>query len=560
MALFLKTPSDKSVIRTASHTLPHYPQVGWSVLLAAILGSSMAFLDGSVVNVALPLLQADLHATTADVQWVMELYLLFLAAFLLLGGILGDHYGRRRLFVIGITLFMLASVCCGFAPDLAVLLLSRAVQGVGGALLVPASLAIISSAFHDQQREQAIGSWSAGIAIASILGPVTGGWLVQHASWRWAFFLNLPLAVIALTVALWKVPESRDEACRAPRDVWGTLLTVVGLGALVFGLIEAGPLGFGQPLVWGALVAGVVALAAFLLVEARLEAPLVPLTLFRSRSFSGTNLLTLLLYAAFGGITFLLPFNLIQVQGYPPVAAAAVLIPYFALMFLLSRWAERLADRFGAKLPLVVGPAIMAMGIALFAVPTIGGVYWVTFFPAVLVLGLGMALNTAPMTTVVMGSVEQRHAGIASAINNAVARVGSLLAIAILGIVLTLVFKSSLDAHLAHLSLSPGVRYLVGGQRAKLAGIQFPAGTNNQVQASLRLAVDEAYVSGFRLVALVCAGLALAGALCGWVMIEEKPFRRASRTLAGETAAQENRVSVSTAHGDIPGSPGLHEG
>ncbi len=460
MATFLKTPSDEGVIRTTSNTLPHNPQVGWYVLLGAVLGSSMAFLDSSVVGVALPLLQADLHATTAGVQWVMEIYMLFLAAFILVGGILGDHYGRRRIFVIGIVIFIVASVCCGFAPNLALLLLARAIQGLGGALLVPGSLAIISGSFSNQKREQAIGIWSAGIAIASILGPVTGGWLVQHASWRWAFFLNVPLAVTALTVALLRVPESRDEACEAKRDLWGTLLTVVGLGAIVFGLIEAGSLGLGHPLVLGALAGGIVALAAFLLVEARLEAPLVPLSLFRSLPFSGANLLTLLLYAAFGGIVFLLPFNLIQVQGYPPVAAAAVLMPYFLLMFLLSRWAERLADRVGAKLPLVVGPLITAIGMALFAVPTIGGAYWVTFFPAVLVMGLGMALNTAPMTTVVMGAVEQRHAGIASAINNAVARIGGLLAIAVLGIVIISAFNSSLDSHLAHLPLSPVVRQI----------------------------------------------------------------------------------------------------
>jgi EmrB/QacA subfamily drug resistance transporter len=532
------------MIRTTANTLPPNPQLGGYVLLAAILGSSMAFLDASVVNLALPSLQEDLHVTTADVQWVMESYLLFLASFLLVGGMLGDHYGRRRIFVIGLVIFMLASICCGLAPNLALLLLARAVQGVGGALLMPGSLAIISGAFSDQQRERAIGIWSAGIAIASIVGPVFGGWLVQHASWRWVFFLNAPLAVIALALALWKVPESRDEACHAPRDMWGTLLTVIGLGALVFGLIESDALGLGHPLVLAALTVGSVALAAFILVEARLKAPLVPLSLFRSRSFSGTNLLTFLLYAAFGGITFLLPFDLIQVQGYPPVAAGAVLIPFFLSMFLLSRWAERLADRFGDRLPLVAGPLISAFGLILFAVPSIGGVYWVTFFPAVLVLGLGMALNTAPMTAVVMGSVAQSHAGIASAINNAVARVGGLLAIAVLGIVITLAFNSSLDSHLAHLPLSPAVRHMVNAQRVKLAGIQLPADTTRQLHAALKRAVGESYISGFRLAVLLCAGLALAGALCGWVMIEGKPSRRASLAVTGESAVHENALSV----------------
>lgn len=554
MATMLKAPCEESVIRITTNTLPPKPQVGGYVLLAAILGSSMALLDGSVVSLALPLLHVELHTTTSDVQWVMESYLLLLASFLLVGGVLGDHYGRRRLFVIGMVIFILASVCCGLAPNLALLLLARAVQGLGGALLVPGSLAIISGSFSDQQRERAIGIWSAGIAIASIVGPVFGGWLVQHASWRWAFFLNVPLAVIALAVTLWKVPESRDEACQAPRDVWGTILTIVGLAALVFGLIESDSLGFGHPLVLAALAGGIFALAAFVLVEARLKAPLVPLSLFRSRSFRGANLLTFLLSAAGGGITFLLPFNLIQVQGYPPVAAGAVLIPGFLLMFLLSRWAERLADRFGARLPLVVGPLISAIGLALFAVPSIGGAYWVTFFPAVLVLGLGMALNTAPMTTVVMGAVAQSHVGIASAINNAVARVGGLLAIAVLGIVITSAFNNSLDAHLAHLSLSPGVRHMVDAQRVKLAGIQLPAGINSQLHAALKRAVGESYVSGFRLSALICAGLALAGAFCGWVMIKEKPSKRASLAVTGESTVDENELAVRTAPGGPLGS------
>jgi EmrB/QacA subfamily drug resistance transporter len=559
MVTMLKAPCEENVIRLTTNTLPPNPQVGGYVLLAAILGSSMAFLDGSVVSLALPLLHVDLHATTADVQWVMESYLLLLASFLLVGGMLGDYCGRRRLFVIGMVIFMLASICCGFAPNLALLLLARAVQGLGGALLVPASLAIISGAFRDQQRERAIGIWSAGIAITSIVGPVCGGWLVQHASWRWAFFLTVPLAVIALAVTLWKVPESRDEACQAPRDVWGTLLTVVGLGALVFGLIESDALGLAHPLILASLGGGIVALAAFVLVEASLQAPLVPLALFRSRSFSGTNLLTFFLSAAFGGITFVLPFDLIQVQGYPPVAAGAVLIPYFLLIFLLSRWAERVADRFGARLPLVVGPLIAAIGLALFAVPTIGGAYWVTFFPAVLVLGLGMALNIAPMTTVVMGSVAQSHAGIASAINNAVARVGGLLAIAILGMVMTWAFNSSLDSHLAHLPLSPVARHIVDAQRVKLADIQLPAGINSQLHAALKRAVGESYVSGFRVAALICAGLAVAGAFCGWVMLEEKPSRRANLAVAGESEVHENDLAVSTAPGGLPDSQAWHE-
>jgi MFS family permease len=280
----------------------------------------------------------------------------------------------------------------------------------------------------------------------------------------------------------------------------------------------------------------------------------VSLSLFRSLSFSGANILTFLLYAAFGGITFLLPFNLIQVQGYSPVVAGAALAPFYLLVFLLSRWAERLTDRFGARLSLIVGPAITAMGMAFFAAPSIGGLYWVTFFPAVLVMGLGMALNTAPTTTVVMSAVPQRHAGIASAINNAVARIGSLLAIAVLGMVINSSFNSSLESHLAHLPLAPGVRQMLDVQRVQLAGIQIPAGTTHQLHAALKLAVGESYINGFRLAALMCAGLALGGMLCGWVMIEEQPPKHTNRSMTGESTVDETELAVGAAPGGLPGT------
>jgi hypothetical protein len=297
----------------------------------------------------------------------------------------------------------------------------------------------------------------------------------------------------------------------------------------VYGLIEADILGVSDPLVLVALAVGIVALGAFLLLEAHLQAPMVPLSLFRSLTFSGVNLQTLLLYAALGGITFFFPFDLMQVQGYSPTAAGAALMPFLLLVFLFSRLTEGLVDRYGPRLPLVVGPVITAVGFALFAVPTIGGIYWVTFFPAILLMGVGMAINVAPMATVVMGAVEQRHADVASAVNNAVARAASLLAIALLGIVIVSVFNSSLDSHLAQLQLSPAVHHLVDAQRGKLAGMQLPAGGSAEDQAALKQAVAESFVSGFRLVALLCAGLALASALFGWVMIEDKTAGRGVR-------------------------------
>ena len=530
MATFVKSPCDEGVIRSAPAALPCAPRVGVWVLVATILGSSMAFIDGSVVNVALPVIQRDLNATASDVQWIVETYSLFLAALILVGGSLGDHFGRRRVFAIGIAVFTLSSIWCGLSPTVLSLILARAVQGIGAALLVPGSLAIISASFSDEQRGRAIGTWSGFSALTTVVGPVLGGVLVQYASWRWVFFLNVPLAAVVLGVLFWRVPESRDTEASGRLDWWGTLLVTLGLGALVYGLIEAGSLGFGNTLVLSALAIGVVALLAFLLVEARSPAPMVPLTLFRSHTFSGANLLTLLLYGALSGVTFFLPFDLIQVQGYAPTFAGAAFVPFILLMFLLSRWAGGLVHRYGAKLPLVIGPVITAVGFALFALPGITsgpGSYWITFFPAVLVMGLGMTITVAPLTTTVMGAVEQRHAGIASGINNAVSRTAGLLAIAVFGIVALAVFTSSLESHLATLHLSPGVSHLIDAQRTRLAGITIPPNVSGEAQAALKRAIDESFVSAFRLVSLLGAALALLSALSAWLLIEGKQLERA---------------------------------
>ncbi len=541
MANFVKSPCDEGVIRSAPEATPCAPQVGVWVLVATILGSSMAFIDGSVVNVALPVIQRELNATTSDVQWIVEAYSLFLAALILVGGSLGDHFGRRRIFAIGIAVFTLSSIWCGLSPNVLQLILARAVQGIGGALLVPGSLAIISASFSDEQRGRAIGTWSGFSALTTVVGPVLGGVLVQYASWRWVFFLNVPLAAVVLGVLFWRVPESRDTDASGSLDWWGTLLVTLGLGALVYGLIEAGSLGFGNTLVLSSLAIGIVALLAFLLVEARVSAPVVPLTLFRSHTFSGANLLTLLLYGALSGVLFFLPFNLIQVQGYSPTFAGAAFVPFILIMFLLSRWAGGLVHRYGAKLPLVVGPVITAVGFMLFALPDIGngaGSYWITFFPAVVVMGLGMTITVAPLTTAVMGAVEQRHAGIASGINNAVSRTAGLLAIAVFGIVALAVFNSSLDSHLATLHLSPGVQHLIDVQRIRLAGITIPTNVSGEEQAVLKQAIDESFVSSFRLISLIGAALALTSAFSAWLLVEGKKPER------GGGSAEESQAST----------------
>lgn len=522
MTNIVKQPCDEGVIRSKPCIQPCSRNLRPWILAATILGSSMAMIDGTVVNVALPALQAALNATAADVQWIVESYALFLAALILVGGSLGDRFGRRRIFAYGIALFAAASVWCGLAANVHQLIYARAIQGVGGALLVPGSLAIISAAFSPEQRGKAIGTWSGFTGITSALGPVLGGWLVENVSWRWIFFLNVPLAAIVLGILYWRVPESRDEDA-GKLDWWGAMLVTLGLGTLVYGLVESSHLTWTHPRVISAVVVSILALVAFIFVEANNPAPMMPPSLFRSRTFSGANLLTFLLYTALSGIFFFFPFNLIQVQGYSATAAGAAFLPFILIMFLLSRWSGGLVSRYGSQRPLTFGPIIAAIGLALFALPGIGGSYWTTFFPAVVVLGFGMAMTVAPLTTTVMGAVSERQAGIASGINNAVARTAGLLSIAILSIVVVRAFNSNFDRRLATLTLPPGVQQLLDAQRIKLAGAEVPANLSPDLAADLRRAIALSFVDSFRLVILIAVVLALASALIAFVMLKRQP-------------------------------------
>ena len=387
MPVVLQDACDENIIRSGPAAAPCSKTRGRWILAATILASSMAFIDGTVVNVALPALQTNLNATATDVQWVVESYALFLSALLLVGGSLGDHYGRRRIFLLGVAIFAVASAACGLAGNIHQLIVARAIQGFGAALLVPGSLAIISNSFSEQERGRAIGLWSGFSAITAAVGPVFGGWLIEHVSWRAVFFINLPLALVVILISLRHVAENTDrESSRV--DWLGAILAALGLGALVYGLIESAQVGFNDRSVIMALAAGIVVLILFFFVESRLSHPMLPLTLFRSRTFAGTNLLTFLLYAALGGTLFFLPLNLIQVQRYPPTSAGAALLPFILIMSFLSRWSGGLVARYGPKLPLVVGPVITAVGYLLFLLPGIGGNYWTNFFPPAVVLGL----------------------------------------------------------------------------------------------------------------------------------------------------------------------------
>ena len=482
----------------------------------------MVFIDGTVVNVALPALQTNLNATVTDVQWVIEAYTLFLAALLLLGGSLGDHFGRKRIYAIGVAVFALASIWCGLAPTIQQLIIARAAQGIGGALLVPGSLAIISATFGEEERGQAIGTWSGSTAITTALGPVLGGWLIEHVSWRAVFFLNLPLALVVVALVFLFVPESRDDEEVEKLDLIGAGLGTLSLGGIVFGLIESSRLGFHSPIVMATLIGGVILAAIFVLVEAKLPHPMLPLSLFRTRNFTGANLLTLFLYAALAGTLFFLPLNLIQVQGYSATAAGAASLPFILIMFGLSRWSGGLVKRYGSRLPLVIGPVIAGIGFALFMRPGVGGSYWKSFLPAVVVLGLGMAISVAPLTTTVMNSVRESRAGIASGVNNAVSRTAGLLAIAVLGLVMFHTFNHCLDRRLDQLAVPPEVRQGLNDQRMRLAAAEIPSAADEQTRSILKQTIDECFIAGFRRVMLVGSVLAFASSLIAWLVIRNR--------------------------------------
>ncbi|MFM0415559.1 MFS transporter [Paraburkholderia aromaticivorans] len=573
------SPCDALVIRTQPPGLVHPCRRKKLALAATILGSSMAFIDGSVVNVALPSIQTELHASVAAIQWVVDAYLLFLGALVLVGGSLGDKLGRRTVFIAGIGLFTLASIGCGLAPGAAALIVARGVQGVGAALLVPSSLAIIGAVFDDKARGQAIGTWAGVGAITSALGPVAGGWLVDAFSWRAIFFLNVPIACATVALAVIAVPNSRqddeDPPVRASADAaslpdptssraehvsarldWpGAATATAGLAALTYGLTLASARGFGDRWVLASILGGLVVLFAFVALEARSRNPMVPLDVFRSRDFVGANLVTLLVYFGLGGALFFLPFTLIRAYGYSATQAGAALLPVPVTIGLLSRFTGGLTSRFGARALLSAGPAVAAAGFAMLALPWVHGEYWRGFLPALAVLGLGMTITVAPLTTTVMTSVSAARTGVASGINNAVARVASLLAIAVLGIVFVWSHDAALETRLDALHVPQAVRAAASLARVGIgadaaspaAGTGTPDGKSEgaratgtekqaeatrdaaqsqqeaaQVQPDLARAQAEALGAALRAVALVSALCALAGAALAALTISPK--------------------------------------
>jgi EmrB/QacA subfamily drug resistance transporter len=499
-----RPPGDAGVIRAT----PAFP-VALSqrrkrlTLAATILGSSMAFIDGSVVNIALPTIQQVLHADAASTQWIVNAYLLLLGALVLVGGSAADRYGRRRIFLTGIAVFTTASIACGLSPNVKVLVISRAVQGLGAALLTPASLAMLGATFDEHERSRAIGIWAGAGALTAAAGPVLGGWLVDHVSWRAIFLLNVPLAIAAAGLAIFFACESQDP--RAKRLDWkGAAAVAVGLAAITWGLSAIPASGFHDEVVLSALGSGAALLVLFLVIEARSrQHAMMPLSLYRSRNFSGANALTLLLYFALGGSLYFLPFGLIRLGGYSATQAGAALLPFALIMGFGAPFSGALADRFGPRLSLTAGPIIAACGLAMLAFADFKASYWISVFPAICLMALGMTTTVPPLTSTVMASVGGTHAGIASGVNNAVARVAGLLAVAALGAVLFTSFSNNLagvtPAH-ANESLN-----------AVLAG-----------QADVAADATAAFRHALRFVLLVTASCAALGGVVGSLTIRQK--------------------------------------
>src|ERR1700677_1937028 len=483
------------------------PDRKW-ILIAIILGSSMAFMDGSVVNVALPILQSTFHATSAAIQWVVQGYALFAAALLLLGGAIGDRYGRRRTFLWGVALFAFASAACAASLSLGQLIAARGIQGVGAALLIPQGLSILSASFPEEQRGRAIGTWSAWITVFAAIGPVTGGWLIQVYSWRLIFLLNLPVVLVIMLLAP-RIPESRaagDGAPAQPLDRLGAALATLSVAAIVYALSFASQLSWRNRWVSWPLLGGLVLFALFVRSQANRPNAMMPLSLFRIPRFLASNLLTFLLYGALGGSLYVIPFYLIQVRHYLPAEAGAVFLPLIALMFLFSARVGALVPKLGERFLLCLGAALAGGGFAAFAwLDNLNG-YFQSVFPAVLILGCGMTLCVAPLTNAVMSSVAENQIGIASAVNNTISRLAGLIAVSLLALLLAYGFEANLTAQLAHSGLPVGVRAQFLNNRARLHDIPIPAGLPPGQRAQAAALLDGAFLAGFRLVMLALSG------------------------------------------------------
>jgi EmrB/QacA subfamily drug resistance transporter len=510
-------------------TVPLNSAEGRWVMTSAIMASAMAFIDGTALNVVLPSLQKSLNASGADLFWILNAYLLMLASLTLIGGSLGDKLGRKKIFGWGICIFLAGSALCGFAPNVLFLIIFRAIQGAGGALMIPGSLSLISSSINEKERGKAIGTWSAVTTMVTIGGPILGGALGDAGLWRYIFFINIPIGLATLLLLWKKVKEVKGDNEDKKLDLAGAFTIAGGLALLTFGFLRIPAVGFRSIEVLISLLAGIVLLIAFIGIEKRSKHPMMPLNLFSNMTFSGVNLLTFFLYAGLGAGMLFLSLNLVQVQGYSQLQSGLTFLPFTILMITLARYAGALADKHGPRLFLIIGPAIAGVGLLLlsFVRQTHGASdYWTTFFPGILVFGFGMSITVSPLTAAVMGAVSDRFSGTASGVNNAVTRISNVFANAIFGALAVLFFSAALNDQLKTTEISPAQRNEISAQANNLGNARVPAGLSPEVSKKIMLDYHQGFLHAYSRIMLLASGLCFAGAAMSFFFIRNSVIQK----------------------------------
>ncbi len=495
------------------------------VLITSILASGMAFIDGTALNVALPAIQQDLDLTGSELLWVVNAYTLFLAALILIGGSLGDIYGKKKIFVLGISIFTVFSIFCGLSDTATWLIISRGFQGIGAAIMIPGSLSLITASYPEATRGRAIGTWSMLSAVTTVLGPVLGGYLAEIGLWQGIFYINVPLAMVCLFLLIFKIDEPVAPKDQKP-DWTGGLIATLGFTGITFGFIQASEQTFQHWWIWLSIVLGTAAFILFIVYESRIKNPMLPMKLFRSASFSGANALTFFVYGALGVLLLFLPLNLVQAQGYPAYLAGLAILPFGITIALLSRLAGKWTDLKGAKMPLIYGPAIV--GIAFIGMGYIGSTsgfadFWTTYFPMLVVAGIGMGITVVPLTTVVMNCVTQENSGVASGVNNSVSRFANVLAIAIIGSVAVLSFQKTLPKNVAKLDIEQSQLDYMTVQAANFAEASPNENWPIETQIKVQEVVRNSFIRVFNLICFICAGLCFIGTLVAVLFISRFP-------------------------------------
>ena len=499
------------------------------IMVSAILASAMAFIDGTALNVILPSLQQSLHATGADLFWILNAYLLILAALILIGGSIGDKIGRKKVFMWGIFIFISGSAACGCSPGVLSLVLFRAIQGIGGALMIPGSLSLISSSINQQERGKAIGTWSAFTTVVTIGGPILGGALGDAGLWRYIFFINVPIGVVTLLMLWRKVKEIRSEDNNSALDFPGAITIALGLAMLTFGFLRIPAIGFNNRQIYTSLAGGLLLFIAFIVIEYKSKHPMMPLHLFTNCTFSGVNLLTFFLYAGLGAGMLFLSLNMVQVQGYSQLQSGLTFLPFTVLMISLARFAGSLADKHGPRLLLIIGPATAGAGLLLlsFVKQTNGPAdYWTTFFPGIIVFGLGISFTVAPLTAAVMGSVSDQFSGTASGVNNAMTRIANVFANAVFGALAVLLFSAALQRQLKDTNLSATEKQSVITQSANLGNAKAPANTDAYDKDIIEKAYHTSFIYSYAIIMRLSAVLAFSGALMSVIFIKNIAIKK----------------------------------